>query len=51
MEAMRERDNVDGRFDKVDALFDKIEAPVDKLWRLMLATYVTTLVGLFTAHF
>jgi hypothetical protein len=49
---------VDRRFDKVDARLDKFENRFEQfnhrfewIWRLMLATYATTLIGLFTAHF
>jgi len=58
-------DKMEDRFDKVDARFEKVDARFEKMddrflrlngrfewmWRLMLATYATTLIGLFAAHF
>jgi hypothetical protein len=51
-------EKVDDRFERVDARFEKSDERFEKLnerfewqWRLLLATYLTTLVGLFTAHF
>jgi predicted nuclease with TOPRIM domain len=56
MEARFEK--VDARFEKMDERFERVDGRFEKLnerfewqWRLLLATYLTTLVGLFTAHF
>jgi phage shock protein A len=44
-------EKMDERFEKVDERFEKLNERFEWQWRLLLATYLTTLVGLFTAHF
>jgi predicted nuclease with TOPRIM domain len=47
-------ERVDERFERVDARFERFEARMTSrfewLWRLMLASYVTALIGYFAAH-
>jgi predicted nuclease with TOPRIM domain len=47
-------ERIDERFERVDARFERFEARMTSrfewLWRLMLASYVTALIGYFAAH-
>lgn len=43
-------DRVDARFDRVDDRFDRLEARFDSLQRLLLAGYLTAVLGLIATQ-
>jgi chromosome segregation ATPase len=47
-------DRIDMRFERLDTRFERLEERITSrfewLWRLMLVSYVTALVGFFAAH-
>jgi hypothetical protein len=43
-------EKVDERFEKMDERFLKLDERFEWQWRLLLATFLTTLVGVIAAH-